>query len=154
MLGACILTAFSCEKSDINCGRLEFIPIDFTNYSSITIVDNKVEDKFLVINSMEEFTEKIHFKHASSDTVNELAIDFTKYTLLIGKKKLTGIAGTLVNQNVEKVCDSKKYMYKIVVQSGNYTAIGNFYYGVLISKITDEKINVHVEVLNSSLNKN
>lgn len=134
-LGICMITGLNCEKSN-ECGPVDFTPIDFSDYSSVIIVDEKEEDKFLVINSKTEFDQKVFIKGIDLEEYDLSDIDYTKYTLLIGKKRVNQITGTLVSQSFEKECGSNGYVYKVLVRNGMYTALGNFYFGIVIPKTT------------------
>ena len=154
LLTSVTLLASSCEKnSDISCGNINFNPINVQTICSIVVQNKQVEDKFLVINSLEELNKNILLEDNvensnCSDNSKLLNIDFTKYTLLIGKKTLEQTQGSLINQSVERDCNTNSYIYSINIKQGGYTALGNFIFGAIIEKIPTEttvKFNVKVE---------
>lgn len=133
-----VLNFYSCETSNLSCGNMQFRAIDFSEISDLQIVNEDVEDLFLVINSQEEFENKINFNEG--ETSRQFNIDYSSQTLLVGKVKLTGIEGKLIEQGVVTSCETKKVVYKLVVEKGGYTALGNFYFGVVIPKTTETEI--------------
>jgi hypothetical protein len=133
-----ILNFFGCDDSKLNCGEVPFSTLDFSNVPNLQIVNNDVEDLYLVINSKEEFEEKIFLNDGEGR--EQFEIDYRRNTLLIGKVKLTGIEGTMVEQSVENTCKSKSYTYNLVVKNGGFTALGNFYFGVVIPKKEEKEI--------------
>lgn len=137
--------AVSCDKSDKLCEDIDFVPINL-EYSTTRIENNQVTDKFLVIDSQEDFQTKVILTKPDSEN-NSPDIDFSKYTLLIGKKKIGGIEGSLISQSVKKSCRSNKYVYSVNIKQGGYTALGNFYFGVLIPKIQNASVEFDVQVI-------
>ncbi len=143
LLALFTLLSFSCEKISNKCDSpVVFQAIDFSNYSEIQISNQKVEDKFFVINSQEDFDRNTSFAHNNE----QMNINFDTYTLLIGKKALGGVPGKLIKQDVSLSCDSTELTYNVEIQNGGYTAIGNFIFGVLIPKSNATvKLNVDVK---------
>lgn len=138
-----------CDKAKIS-QLVEFKPIEYLNECSLSIVDPENADSYLVINSQEELTQYIliHEKgeNACVKLSEELNIDFSKWTILIGKKRLTHIQGELIAQSVVKL--DKDLIYQVRIKNGGYTAIGQFRFGVLIPKIstgTNVTFDVQVE---------
>lgn len=127
----------SCQKEEIN-QSVEFKPIEYLNECSLNIVDPENADSYLVINSQEELTQHILINEKEENACvklsEELNIDFSKWTILIGKKRLTHIEGELITQNVVK--RNNELIYKVRIKNGGYTAIGQFRFGVLIPKIS------------------
>lgn len=140
-----MLIVVSCDKSDNYCEAIDFVPINFSEYKTISIENNEVTDKFLVIDFQEDFQAKVIL--TKSDSENTPDIDFSKYTLLIGKKKIGGIEGSLISQSVKKSCRSNKYIYSVDIKKGGYTALGNFYFGVLIPNIQNASVEFDVQVI-------
>lgn len=138
-----------CDKEEI--GQLvEFKSIGYLNECSLNIVDPENTDSYLVINSQEELTQHIliHEKeeNACIQLSEELNIDFSQWTILIGKKRLTHIQGELITQSVVKL--DNDLTYKVRIKNGGYTAIGQFRFGVVIPKIstgTNVTFDVQVE---------
>src|SRR5690606_29842167 len=95
----------------------------------------------LVINTSQDLQEYILFEEGTGEICrelkNELNVDFSKYTLLIGKARLPAVQGSLIDQNVEKGADGK-YNYNVEIMNGGYTAIGQFKFGVVIPKVPDD----------------
>lgn len=146
ILMICLFFSPGCERSD-DCGPVDFTPINFSNYSSVKITDNEVEDKSLIITSKTEYDKYVFIDRVDGSGFDISTIDYSKYTLLIGKKKINGVSGTLISQSFEKDCVSNRYEYKVLVKNGGYTAVGNFMYGIIVPKNTTE-IDFHVELLN------
>lgn len=147
LFGISILQLSGCTKSTVNCGTVKFRSIDFSEFSSVKIYNDEIENKFLVINSQKEFEENISISYKEKQMSNQFNIDYEEKTLLIGKAKLTGIEGTLIAQKIVKKCDSDKYIYKVRIQNGGYTALGNFYFGVVISKKVRTDIEFDIETI-------
>lgn len=146
ILMVCLFFSQSCEEPE-DCGPIGFTSINFSNYSSVIIADNEVEDRFLVINSKTEYDKHVFIEKINAGDFNISTIDYSKYTLLIGKKKVNGVAGTLISESFEKDCSSNSFIYKAIVKNGGYTAVGNFIFGIIIPKNISE-IAFHVELLN------
>lgn len=81
----CVLCNFGCSKSDEVCELVSFTPIDWQYMKNYTIVDDKLEDKFLVINSQQEMDAQI-IPSPLPGYISFKNIDFTTTTLLMGKK--------------------------------------------------------------------
>lgn len=126
-----------CEKQETDCGFLDFETIDFGNYPSLGIVNSDDEDKYLVINSEAEFDEKVFISEGDKERFH---VDYNKYTLLLGKKRIGGIAGSLISQTWQKECGSNNYIYKVAIKNGGYTALGNFYFGIIIDKVNADEV--------------
>lgn len=98
-------------------------------------------DAFFVIRNQSDFI-------ATVDCDQELPkIDFEKYTLLIGQKKLTWCCATALEQEVIKDCNEKKYTYivKLDDPDGKYQALSTFYHWVIISKVPSDYL-VHLQL--------
>ena len=147
ILGVCILTAFSCEKSNNSeagiCGQINFKPIVLSDSCSTIVINENVEDQFLVINSKEELQQNISFRSTIGDkgcdqAEKQFSIDFNQYTLLIGKKKIGLSTGRLINQSIIKNCQSDSYTYSATIKvDEGYTVLSNFIFAVLIPKISE-----------------
>lgn len=130
-----------------NTQALNFEPIEFLNECPINIINSDHIDQFVIITSQKElnkyvvFTNKEH--HKCDRLLEQLSIDFSKQTLLIGKKRLVSIQGELLNQNVYK--SGKNIVYNVTIKQGDYQAIGQFKFGVLIPKMaTDEYVKFNI----------
>lgn len=140
------ILATGCKKTEKNCGSIDFVPLDFASLKISAIGDETVADKFLVINSIEEY-KRLVITDGGSESPGGDQIDFSRYTLLIGKKKLSALQGTLQTQSVDQLCGTDKYVYSLEIKNGGYTAIGNFYYGVLIPKLTSGSVETNIRIL-------
>lgn len=126
-----LLTLNSCGKETVECKiPIAFQTIDLIDYPNITVVDEKQEDQFLVINTQSDFEKFIKLGEGKS-----FDIDFNAYTLLIGKK-VTGLTrAKLLEQNVYFNCASTQITYKVSADcKEGYTAFDNFIFGVLVPK--------------------
>ncbi|QEK52740.1 hypothetical protein FYC62_14540 [Pedobacter aquae] len=131
------LTFSGCDKQETDCGFLSFETVDFRNYPSLGIVNGDEEDKYLVINSKAEFDEKVFI---SEEDKERFHLDYNKYTLLLGKKRIGGIPGGLISQTWQKECGSTNYIYKVDIKNGGYTALGNFYFGIIVDKVSADEV--------------
>ena len=143
------LLVWACEKTEIMDERdIDFISLKRLNDCPAIVVSSQLLDEFLVINTQEELEQSIFVgeKNISlcEELKEELNIDFTKYTLLIGKTKIPHVEGNLISENVFRPGD-KNYTYSVIIRNGGYTALGLFRFGVLIPKI-DNDIEVDLEV--------
>lgn len=140
------------KKQDFVPQSVSFQSIDHLNDCSIDIENTEDEDIYLVINSQEDLEkyvikDPIQAAQPCTDLQNELTIDFSKNTLLIGKARLTALEGKLMEQSLENT-GPEEYQYNIRIRNGGYTAIGQFKFGVLVHKIpkgSHIKFNVLIE---------
>ncbi|MRX46437.1 hypothetical protein GJJ64_04460 [Pedobacter sp. HX-22-1] len=63
---------------------------------------------------------------------------------MIGKKRIGGIPGSLICQTWQKECGSNNYIYKVDIKNGGYTALGNFYFGIIVDKVSADEIRFDV----------
>lgn len=131
-----------------------FEAVNHLNDCEIKVKDDLDEDEYLIINSIGELEKHLNLEELADteqciELTEELNIDFEKYTLLIGKQRLSAIEGSLLSQEFVKV-DKEKYVYRVRIENGGYTAIGQFRFGVIISKISPSaELIFDVEVLES-----
>ncbi len=134
----------------VRCG--ESIPEDcqeeevaFTSISidptcRFSIVDDKLEDRFLHIESKTELEKAIAFVDSDAngpckEVSKKLSeIDFKTQSLLIGKKLVQGIPATLISQQVNRDCANQGIVYSAKVKNGNYTAMGTYLFAVTVPK--------------------
>ncbi len=104
-----LLTIISCKKESEECKTpITYQTINFFNYPDISVVDEKHEDKFLVINTQSDLDKFVKLGEGKS-----LNIDFNSYTLLIGKK-VTGLTrAKLLEQNVYFNCANTQITYNV-----------------------------------------
>ena len=146
---------FICTSLFLSCTNMDTEIVDFTSIKQLNdcpaiVINKQLSDEFLVINSQEELVQSVFFvgenPYLCDLLKDELTIDFTKQTLLIGKKIIPQIRGELVSENVLQT-DGKDYTYRIVVKNGGYTALGLFLFGVIIPKISnDTKVNLDLTI--------
>lgn len=126
-----------CDKENVH-QSVDFEPIGHLNECSVKVVDSENADSYLVINSQEELTQYILIheseEYACIKLSEQLNTDFSKWTILIGKKRLTHIQGELITQSVVKL--DNDLTYKVRIKNGGYTAIGQYRFGALIPKIS------------------
>lgn len=147
-IGATLLLLGACQKE--TSGQLiDFIPIESLNECHIDIVDGEHTDNYLIINSQAQLNQFIIINSedqgACIQLSQQLNVDFSKYTILIGKKRLPAIQGELLEQSVLNI--GKGLIYKVAIKNGGYTAIGQYRFGVIIPKIssrTNVKFDVNV----------
>ena len=149
LLGSFSLLQFSCKVSDpitnIDCDTIDFTAIDFTKYPNLMIESDVWEDKFLIINSTDEFNKSIKFNDLVPVVGQLSSIDYNKYTLLIGKKKLYQGYGQLVNQSI--TCNTNKITYNMLVKNGGYQVLIKYIFDVLIPKVNKTDIFFNVNVM-------
>ena len=148
----CLVLLGSCQKNEMGEGYameqlLEFESLKHLNECDVNIVDNENIDRFLIINSQEELKTYVLFNNVEQSPCdqlkNELNVDFSESTMLIGKKQLSLIEGELVKQEV--VAFDEELVYKVRIRRGGYTAIGQFRFGIIIPKVSKD-INVKFDV--------
>lgn len=141
----------SCEKADtMDIETVDFISLKQLNDCPVIVLNTQLSDEFLIINTQEELEQSVFTgsenPHLCELLKEELTIDFTKHTLLIGKKKTPQVKGELISEKVFH-SDGKNYTYGIVIKNGGYTALGLFRFGVVIPKIPDgAKVDLDVEI--------
>lgn len=102
-------------------------------------LSSEEDDAYLLINDRKQF-------HAIYSCDGKLPdIDFTKYSLVIGKKKMPNSYYTLVDQSMD---ETKTLNLNIVVElpSGHWTAFSDFYYWGLYPKLPNKELIVKVVV--------
>ena len=141
-----LLFSLGCSKKAIEtCGLVNFSPVNWQYLQNYTIVDSKWEDKFLVINSKQELDAQL-IRNPQSSYIGFKDVDFNTSTLLVGKKAISQGAGELISQQVDRVCETDKYIYKVSVKNGGYTALTNFYFGVVVPKTGADAVKFEVSV--------
>ena len=146
-IGATLLLLGACQK-ETNGQLIDFIPIESLNECHVDIVDGEHTDNYLIINSQAQLNQYIIInsedQSACIQLSQQLNVDFSKYTVLTGKKRLTAIQGELLEQSVLNI--GKDLIYKVTIKNGGYTAIGQFRFGVIIPKISNDT-NVKFDIL-------
>ena len=149
-----LIVSYSCSSSNDNefeqsrGTSLTDIPEDIVHFfedgmpftSSIEcFLSSREEDAYLLINDRKQF----HATYSCDDALPE--IDFTKYSLVIGKKKMPNSYYTLVDQSMD---ETKTLNLNIVVElpSGHWTAFSDFYYWGLYPKLPNKELIVKVVV--------
>lgn len=140
LLAFSTLFTLSCSSSDPSCRERNFRALDLSEFSGLEVVDDSKEDLFLVINSRNEFDEYIDL---GTEEGTYFDIDFETETLLIGKVRLIGIQGQLVEQRLEQCDDTVQF--DLTVMNGGYHAIGKYYFGVVISKVNSSQVSFNVQ---------
>ena len=133
----------SCSSNDPSSQNMKFRDLDLSEFPDLEVVDDKNEDLYLVINSKEEFDELIDL---GTEQEAPFDIDFQTETLLIGKVRLTGIHGQLVEQNLQQ-CDDSIVQYDLTVMNGGYTAIGKFLFGIVTSKVNASQVSFNIDTV-------
>jgi len=125
---------------DCESKSIDFRVINIEPSCQVKIIDSKLEDRFLVINSKKELEGSVIFGERDSENPcqeleNDFSeLDFTKNTLLIGKKVVQGIQANLISQQVYQICTSDEITYSAEIRNGNYTAIGIYIFAVIVPK--------------------
>lgn len=144
LLGGCQKNKLG-DQTDIQ--SVDFTTLDHLNECSISIIDTENTDRYLVINSQEELDQYIVFNHKDNgpciQLIEELDIDFSKWTLLVGRKRISHIEGELIKQDVFNL--DNNITYEVTIKNGGYTAIGQFRFGVVIPKIS-KNTNVNFDI--------
>jgi len=139
-----ILLSFNgCKDSildDCTPEDIEFTTIEIVPSCDLLIVDEKLEDRFLMINSKEELDGSVIFNDSYPDNPCEEIemalnkINFSDKTLLIGKKVVQGIQPSLINHNFTRTCENNELIYSLNIKNGGYTAIGVYRFAVVVPK--------------------
>jgi len=131
------LLSFGCDKTDTSsCGPLNFAPVNFTETCRPIIIDDKNEDKFFVINSLEELRAVLSFSEEGCEqNAGIFKTDFSKYTLIIGKKAVGWIEATLESQSLTKDCASNKITYSASIKNGDIATIGVYVFALITDKM-------------------
>lgn len=137
LFGLIIVLSFGCDKADISsCGPLNFSPVVFSETCSPIIVDTKNEDKFFVINSLQELQTILSFSDEKCEqNAGIYKTDFSKYTLIIGKKVASGVIPTLESQSLTKDCANNKVTYSANIKNGGFTAMGVYVFALITDKM-------------------
>ncbi len=144
-----------CEEADQECEpqSIDFIQISIDPSCTIQIVDGKLEDRFLVINSSAELENAIDFEGETNtgpcfEIYKELSeIDFKSSTLLIGKKAVQGIQPTLISQKVTRSCGNDVMIYSSNIRNGDYAALGVHLFAVIVPKFKGD-VRFDIEISN------
>ena len=124
-----------CQEEEV-----AFTSINIDPTCRFRIVDDKLEDRFLVIESKTELDKAIGFDDPDNKELckevskNFSEIDFKTHSLLLGKKLVQGIPATLIFQQVNRDCDNHGIVYSAKVKNGNYTAMGTYLFAVTVPK--------------------
>lgn len=146
-----LLLIWACEKpGTMDKETVDFISLKQLNNCLAIVTDTRLSDDFLVINTQEELEQSVLIGvenlHLCELLKEELVIDFTKHTLLIGKTTISHINGELVSEEIFRY-DDKSYTYHIIIKNGGYTALGLFLFGAIIPKIPNStKVTLEVKV--------
>ncbi|MBK1440154.1 hypothetical protein JHJ32_09170 [Parapedobacter sp. ISTM3] len=148
----CSSFVWACTKTEPMVKEaIDFISLKRLNDCPAIVMDTQLSDGFIVVNTREELEQSIFVANDNPDVCEllkeELAIDFTKHTLLIGKRKISHVQGGLISEEVYR-SDDKTYTYRVVIKNGGYTALGLFRFGVIIGKIpkgTDVNLDVVIQ---------
>lgn len=146
-----LLLIWACEKTGtMDKETVDFISLKQLNDCPAIVTDTRLSDDFWVINTQEELEQSVLIgvenPHLCELLKEELVIDFTKHTLLIGKTKISHVKGELVSEEIFRY-DDKSYTYHLIIKNGGYTALGLFRFGAIIPKIPNgTKVNLEVKV--------
>lgn len=136
-----------CQEEEV-----EFTSINIDPTCRFRIVDEKLEDRFLVIESKTELEKAIAFVDSeANEPCKEVSkmfseIDFKSQSLLIGKKLVQGIPATLISQQVNRDCANHGIVYSAKVKNGNYTAMGTYLFAVIVPK-QHANVRFNIEVI-------
>jgi len=120
--------------------EVAFTAISIDPTCNFRIVDDKLEDRFLHIESKTELEKAIAFVDSDAngpckEVSKKLSeIDFKTQSLLIGKKLVQGIPATLISQQVNRDCANQGIVYSAKIKNGNYTAMGTYLFAVTVPK--------------------
>ncbi len=145
LLAFIFIPFLGCESSENVCEEIQPIVLDFSNLEDVVIESEEKEDNFLVINSEDEFLNKVSISINNQNNFNPFDINFSESTLLIGKVRLAGIEGQKLEERVE-LCESGRTEYILKIKNGGYAAIGLFYFGVIIPKTMEENVVFNISV--------
>jgi hypothetical protein len=131
ILFLCIVL-LACKKKKSDCAKINFTNIAIENESDIVVGNADKVDLHFIINTKEDYNKKIALKTEDKWGLN--AIDFSKQTLIIGKKKITAVQGQFISSEVVNNCDESNLVYRAKFKNGSYQAIGLVIYGAIIPK--------------------
>lgn len=141
-----------CKKDTTSvCETVEYIDLEIPQIYQPMVMEDKVEDRFLIINSRAELEQSFSFRGHSQNIGCEEAetrieeIDFSSYTLLLGKKVVQGVVPSLKSQSLHKICGSNDLRYTLEVINGGYTALGVYVFAILINKLPGSSA-VHFDI--------
>jgi len=113
---------------------------------SCYIKNSKGTDTEYIINSQEDF-ESLFECNPAVDFKPE--IDFSKYILIAGTRRVTGICPELLEQNLFINSDGLKVIFNLKIKSGGYAAIGsaNFHSLILREDFKGNEIEINSEII-------
>ena len=139
----CCVLLGSCRKGDVD-KPVAFEALAHLNDCPINVFDDEDGDRYLVVRTPEQLEEYVIFgdgdgsqQNACTQLEEGLAVDFDKWTLLIGKKRTSHIQGEVIKQGVSTV--GGDLVYRVRIKNGGYTAIGEVRFAVKVPKIAESK---------------
>lgn len=143
----------SCTKTDKKqCPELNPQYFELNQVCLSLSADANYDDKLYVINSESELRARLLIKSSATDCVINDEIfntDFSKFTLVLGQKKVGGIVPTIVEQTIASNCSDNTVTYSATIKNGAYTAVGSYIFAVRIAKQSNStKYNQDIKVIN------
>ena len=147
------LTLSGCKKTDKKeCPELNPFYFELNQVCLSLSAETSYEDKLYVINSESELRARLLVRGSATDCIINYEIfntDFSKYTLVVGQKKVGGIVPAMVEQAIEKNCENNTITYSATIKNGGYTAIGSYIFAIRIIKQTNSaKYSEDIKVIN------
>ena len=144
----------SCTDSENNVGEIinpvlpnddlmaffeKHLPHVSSGYSSDCFFTDTRENKYIVINSMDELR-----KNISDVAIETPVIDFKSYTLIIGQYEVPSSSYYVIKHDI--AVGTKKYDLNVLAfkPESSYAVVSALYYWGLYSKFPQKSINVNI----------
>jgi hypothetical protein len=141
LLSLLMLTYSSCKKTERkDCADLAplYFELDQLCSTGISLNSTIKDPALIVINSEDELKAILTAINARDqacmETAEFLKTDFSKYTLILGQKNVSGMVASMVNQQVVKNCSKNSITYSATIKNGGYQTLGHFVFAVRIAK--------------------
>lgn len=141
LLSFITLTHLSCKKTERkDCADLAPLYYELDQQCTTGLQFNStIKDPALfVINSEDELKASLTVISAVDLVCKGAAefwkTDFSKYTLIVGQKDVSGMVASMVNQQVVKNCSENSITYSATIKNGGYQALGRYVFAVRIAK--------------------
>ncbi|MDO5615571.1 MAG: hypothetical protein Q4G16_05230 [Cruoricaptor ignavus] len=149
-----LAVSYSCNRSGDERKESKIIPIvdipkDVSNFlekglpntsESECFFISQDDDIFYLINNIEDFRDV----YSCDDELPE--IDFTKYSLIIGKKEMPNSFYLLADQYIEETEMLNLTIVATLPKSGHWPAFNDFYYWGIYPKLPNKELIVNINI--------
>ncbi|RZL15415.1 MAG: hypothetical protein EOO89_13120 [Pedobacter sp.] len=150
------LTYVSCKKIERkDCGDPARLYYELAQqcYTALPFNSTIKDPALIVINSKDELEASLIIIDTIDLVCKEAAefwkTDFSKYTLIIGQKNVSGMVPSMVIQQVVKDCSKNSITYSATIKNGGYQALGRYVFAVRIAKQgSDVKFAADITLIN------